>query len=108
MNKVIINGEVIKTKGSNISVVDDKVLVDGEIVKGGLKGTVDIRFKGDLASLYTNANATILGDVNGDVDAGGNVECGDVGGDVDTGGSVKCNDIKGDVDAGGSVKMKRW
>ena len=48
-------------------------------------------------------NADINGSVNGDVYAGGNVNCGEIGGDVGTGGSVECGNVSGDVDAGKDV-----
>lgn len=57
-------------------------------------------------------NADINGSVNGDVYAGGNVNCGEIGGDVgaggnvncaDIGGSIECGSIGGDVNAGGNV-----
>ena len=49
-------------------------------------------------------NADINGSVNGDVYAGGNVNCGEIGGDVGAGGNVNCADIGGDVGTGGSVE----
>lgn len=54
-------------------------------------------------------NADINGSVNGDVYAGGNVNCGEIGGDVGaggdvgTGGSVECGKVSGDVNAGKDV-----
>lgn len=48
-------------------------------------------------------NADINGSVNGDVYAGGNVNCGEIGGDVGAGGNVNCGDIGGDISAGGNV-----
>ena len=48
-------------------------------------------------------NADIDGSVNGDVYAGGNVNCGDIGGDISAGGSIECGSIGGDVNAGGNV-----
>ena len=42
-------------------------------------------------------NADINGSVNGDVYAGGNVNCGEIGGDVGAGGNVNCADIGGDI-----------
>ena len=57
-------------------------------------------------------NADINGSVNGDVYAGGNVNCGEIGGDVgcadvggddETGGSVECGKVSGDVNAGKDV-----
>ena len=49
-------------------------------------------------------NADINGSVNGDVYAGGNVNCGEIGGDVGAGGNVNCGDIGGDISAGGSIE----
>lgn len=49
-------------------------------------------------------NADINGSVNGDVYAGGNVNCGEIGGDVYGGGNVNCGDIGGDISAGGSIE----
>ena len=49
-------------------------------------------------------NADINGSVNGDVYAGGNVNCGEIGGDVGAGGNVGCADVGGDVGTGGSVE----
>ena len=49
-------------------------------------------------------NADINGSVNGDVYAGGNVNCGEIGGDVGAGGNVNCADIGGDISAGGSIE----
>ena len=49
-------------------------------------------------------NADINGSVNGDVYAGGNVNCGEIGGDVGAGGNVGCADVGGDVETGGSVE----
>ena len=48
-------------------------------------------------------NADINGSVNGDVYAGGNVNCGEIGGDISAGGSIECGSIGGDVNAGGNV-----
>ena len=49
-------------------------------------------------------NADINGSVNGDVYAGGKVNCGEIGGDVGAGGNVNCGDIGGDISAGGSIE----
>lgn len=60
---------------------------------GDLKGTVNIKFEGELASLKCQGSATINGDIKGNVDVGG---------------SLKCGNIDGDVDAGDSVSMKKY
>jgi len=111
MNKIIIDNKSYDVKGRNIVVRNGKVIVDGEVIKDGLSGTVKIEFQGDLASLdcttaVVNGNVkgdvdgttiTINGNVQGSVD-GTTIKCGDVGGDVD-GTTVNCGNVRGDVDA---------
>jgi hypothetical protein len=107
MNTIIINGTKIQTNGKNISVIGNSIYVDNDLVIGDLKGTVNVRFEGDLASLKCNGSATINGNIKGNVDVGGSLTCNDIVGNVDTGGSLKCGNISGDVDAGGSVSMRK-
>lgn len=107
VNYININGKSISVQGNNISVIGNKVYVDGKLAEEGLSGQVEISFTGDLASLKVDGSANNKGNVNGGVDAGGNIDCGDVKGSVDAGGSVNCGSVGGNVDAGGSVSMKR-
>lgn len=106
MNTIIINGVKIQTDGKSISIQGDKVFVDGKVVKDGLSGIVKVEFKGDLASLQSDSSVVVHGNVQGDVDAGGSIECGDVGGSVDAGGSVRSSKVGGNIDAGGSVSIR--
>jgi len=106
MNIININGKSISVKGNGISIINDKVYVNGKLIEEGLSGGVEITFMGDLASLNVDGSATVNGNV-GSVDAGGSVNCGDVGKSVDAGGSVNCGTVGGDINAGGSVSMKR-
>lgn len=94
MGTISINGKTFT--GNNISVVDDKIFVDGKQVEGGLSGVVKIDVSGDLMNLNCTT-ATIHGNVHGDVDAT-TLNCGDVGGDVDAT-TVNCKNINGNVDA---------
>ncbi len=48
-------------------------------------------------------SADIKGDVEGNVTAGGGVNCGGVSGYVQAGGGVNCGGVDGNVDAGGGV-----
>lgn len=48
-------------------------------------------------------SADIKGDVNGNVTAGGGVNCGGVDGNVEAGGGVNCGGVDGYLEAGGSV-----
>lgn len=43
------------------------------------------------------------GDVQGDVNSGGDVTCDKVEGDVNAGGDVTCDDVEGNVNAGGDI-----
>ena len=107
MNTIIINGTKIQTSGNNISVINNSVYVDGKVIQTKLSGIVEIKFEGDLASLNCNGSASINGNIKGDVDVGGSLDCGDIGGNIDVGGSVRCGKVSGDIDAGGSVKCVR-
>jgi len=100
MNTIIINGTKIQTSGKSIS-------VDGNLIVDNLKGTVDIKFEGDLASLKCQGSAIIYGNIKGNVDVGSSLNCKDIIGNVDAGGSIKCGSVSGDIDAGGSVSIKR-
>ena len=107
---VSVNGQhFMVPDGASINVNNGVLFVNGQPYRDGeqLKGRVHIEVTGGLASLTVrNGDATIHGDVAGDVDAGGSVQCGEVKGKVDAGGSVQCGDVGGDVDAGGSVKCQ--
>lgn len=94
-NKITINGKSYEVSGNNITVKNDSIYVDGQLVESGLSGNVKVEFTGDLANLDCTT-ATINGNVHGYVD-GTTITCGDVGGDVD-GTTIKCGNVSGDVD----------
>ena len=103
---ITINGKTFTTKGNNISVINDKVMVDGVIIESGLSGIVKIQFDGDLVSLDANI-AEITGNVIGKVDSNTLKVTGDIRGNVDSN-TVTCKDIYGSVDANvvhGNIKM---
>ena len=107
MNTININGKSIQVSGNNISVINDKVYVNGKLVTEGLSGNVNISFEGELANLKADGSVEVNGEVLGNVDAGGSVKCENVQGYVDAGGSVNCKNVGGNIDAGGSIKMNR-
>lgn len=104
MSTIIVNGRRIDLpNGRNISVVNNRVFVDGkEVTDSALSGIVEIKWEGPLANLECAASVS-CGDVGGSVRASGSVNAGDVGGDVKAGGSVNCGRVDGSVKAGGSV-----
>ena len=103
---VSVNGKTVRVRGNNISVINDKIIVDGKvldesmdfknitvIVEGDCKkldayGNVEI--KGNCGSVDCSGSCYITGNVEGDVDASGSVTCGNVGGNIDASGSVRC------------------
>lgn len=109
MNSVKVNGKAFQVSGSNVSIVDGKVYVDGkEICDSSKEPETIVTVEGDVQNLRgVEGDVVIKGNVTGIVEAGGSVSCGDIGGHVDAGGSVNCKNINGDVDAGGSVNCQR-
>lgn len=103
--KVNING--VTYEGNSITITNNEVLIDGKVVKNSVSGVVKIKIEGNPAKVYSDASVEVKGDVLGDVDSGGSVNCGNVKGNVDAGGSVRCGTVGGSVHAGGSVSMRR-
>ncbi|MCY8539501.1 hypothetical protein MOD23_19370 [Bacillus haynesii] len=103
--KVNING--VTYEGNNITITNNEVLIDGKAVESSVSGVVKVKIEGTPAKVYSDASIEVKGDVLGDVDSGGSVNCGNVKGNVDAGGSVRCGTVGGSVDAGGSVRMGR-
>lgn len=107
-NSVTINGKTINVKGNNISVINNKIYVDGNIIETGeLSGDVHIIVDGNINKLETGSSATIKGDVLGDVKSGTSTTCQNINGSVKAGTSVSCGNVDGDVKAGTSISMKK-
>jgi hypothetical protein len=120
---ITINGQTINCSGSNITISNGKVIIDGKTIQSDMNGNVHVEIHGDVENIQCGGSVTVHGNVsgcidcgatcnvdgyvNGNVDAGNSVNCGDVTGDVDAGNSVHCGNISGDVDAGGHVSMRR-
>lgn len=104
-NTIIVNGKSYSTQGSNISVSNGKVVVNGKVIEEGLTGEVTIKFVGDLADLQTDGSVTVNGNVKGDAKSGGSMSCGDVGGNARSGGSMNCKNISGGAKSGGSMSV---
>ncbi|AYC51937.1 hypothetical protein [Bacillus licheniformis] len=103
--KVTVNG--VTYEGNNITITNNEVLIDGKAVESSVSGVVKVKIEGTPAKVYSDASVEVKGDVLGDVDSGGSVNCGNIKGNVDAGGSVRCGTVGGSVDAGGSVRMGR-
>jgi len=103
MPVIVINGKRIESpSGSNLSVIDGVVSIDGVVVEGGLQGVVNINWEAPLVNLRADGSVT-CGDVAGNVSAGGSVHAENIQGSASAGGSVNCQDIHGNANAGGSI-----
>ena len=126
MTTVKINGVSIDVpSGSTVNCVNGVVLIDGLPYSGNgqVTGVVKVEITGSPLNVYTDhGDIEVHGNVQGNVDAGGSVNCqniagnvdsggsihssGDIQGSVDAGGSVNCGQVGGSIDAGGSVRTK--
>lgn len=108
MNRIVINGREINVSGCNISVMNNKVYVDGKLIKENddIKDANTICVYGDVGNIETDKSVN-CNNVGGDVRAKGSVNCDDVRGNVEAGGSVNCDDVGGHVTAGGIVHYER-
>jgi len=122
MGSCTVNGKTYH--GNNISVVNNKVYIDGKAIEEGdqtnsdkvnitfTEGTFerievvgDVEIKGDVKG-DVSANGSInCNDITGNANSGGSMNCDDIGGNANSGGSINCDDIKGNASAGGSIKM---
>ena len=72
-------------------------------VDGHQKKRIEFCYEGPAINIHSDFSVTCQGDVEGDIKAGGSVDCGEVGKGVTAGGSVNCDSVVGDISAGGSV-----
>jgi len=98
MGVVIINGQ--KITGKNISVVGNKVIVDGQDITPDSK-TINISVQGNVTELKVDVcdKIEITGDVYSVKTQSGDVYVtGHVTGHIQTmSGDVKCGDVKGNI-----------
>lgn len=111
MGMVQVNGQRFEVPdGSSISVVGNKILVDGQPIAATFSDSnVEIKIEGPVGSINAEkGDVHIVGEVKGSVVAGGSVHCGDIShGSVNAGGSVVAKYINGPIYAGGSVVQNR-
>lgn len=94
---VTIDGRTFS--GSSISIVNDRVIVDGVEQQGALVGPISVTVNGNADSVETTSGSVeVSGNVGRIKTMSGGVECGDVTGDVGTmSGDVTCGSIAGNV-----------
>jgi hypothetical protein len=103
--KITINGKTMVVQGSNVTVKNGVVQVDGVTIQTGLQGDVKILWEGPLASVTADGSIE-CGDVHGNVEGGNGVHCKNVQGNVRAGNSVNCGNIGGNCHAGNSVNRR--
>jgi hypothetical protein len=104
MSKITINGNTYDYNGGSISIINNKVFVNGERV--GLNEEND-KINGDCGDISSQVSVHVTGNVNGNVTCGTVCKCGDVKGDINAGTCVKANVIYGNTRAGTSIKTER-
>ncbi len=104
MNRIVINGKEMNIQGSNFTIKNNKVFVDGKEIANGddIQNANTIFIYGDVKNIETDKSVN-CNDVSGDVYAKGSVNCDNIKGNLSAGGSVNCDDVGGSITAGGSV-----
>lgn len=107
ISTITINGKTFTANGNgNISVYNNKVYIDGNLVEC-INTINEIIITGDCGAIHCDGSVKVEGNVYGNIDCGGSCKCGNVSGDVDAGGSITCENVQGSIDAGGSIRMKK-
>ena len=99
--RVSINGQTYV--GDNISIIGDRVVVDGKDKKPTLAGPIDVTVEGDCNLVELQCGTvSISGNVSGVVQTGsGDIHCGTVGGNVqNVSGDINCGNVTGSVRTG--------
>lgn len=104
MDKIVVNGKIITYSGNNISIVGNKLFVDGKEISDKAMKNCDVHIYGNVGKIECEGSVS-CNNVEGDIKAGGSVNCDDVGGNINCGGSCNCDDVAGSVTAGGSIRM---
>lgn len=105
--KMQINGRTINVPNNSSVTIsnDNKVYINGkEYTENESDKVKEIKFiiEGQ-ANITFQQNATILGNVTGNIQSNGSVSCNDVKGDITSKGSVSCDDVGGNVSTKGSI-----
>lgn len=105
--RIVIDGR--EFTGNNITIRDNKVVVDGVEQSGELVGDIKIDVHGDVASLNAGSgDVTISGSCGPVSTMSGDVHCGDVTGNIKTmSGDVTCGSVQGGVSTmSGNIRRK--
>jgi DUF4097 and DUF4098 domain-containing protein YvlB len=96
---VTINGKTYH--GTNVTVVNGVVTIDGKVQGGAIHGPISISVQGNVGSIETSAgDINVKGDCSGDIET----SAGDIDVEGNCSGDIKT--ISGDVSVTGSVGGK--
>lgn len=88
-NRITINGQTITCQGSNISILNGNVIVDGKVVQSNIDNYVTVIIDGNVNKLECSGAVEVHGNA-GTIDCDGSCTVGgNVNGNIDAGGSVK-------------------
>lgn len=106
-NRVIINGKTINCSGSNISIQNGEVVIDGKVIQSNIGYDIKVVVYGDVNKLDCAGSVEVHGNC-GSIDCSGSCKVdGNVNGDIDASGSVTCGNVAGDIDCSGSVRCRK-
>lgn len=100
-----INGKRFEVPdGAEVSIKDNKIYVGGEELNGGIEvGDRELHIYiaegARVEGVRSEKSLNVHGEIHGNVQAGGAVNCDNVEGDVYASGAVNCDDIHGNVQA---------
>lgn len=105
MSKIIVNGQAYNiSSGANIAINDGQVFVNGENITVKNIPNVEVKIEGNINSLKTNGDVTVLHGNVRNISCGGDCCVYDlVEGSINADGDVKCNNVYGSINAGGDV-----
>ncbi|QPK89854.1 hypothetical protein IEN91_05295 [Bacillus velezensis] len=97
-----INGK--SYSGNNITVVNNQVYIDGELVDDlNKEKKIEVTVLNNVDKIISDQSINIKGNITGTIEARLNINCGKVNGDVAAGNNVNCDDISGNATAGNNI-----
>jgi len=114
MNTVVVNGKKYTVPNGSVSVIGNKVYVDGKLItdeSGCTSKEIKIVINGNVEGgiKVDSGNVTVFGDCKDISTMSGDVECRNVNGNIKTqSGDVKCGNVTGDINTmSGDVTTKK-
>jgi len=97
--KIVINGR--EFFGSNISISNNNIIVDGVTQTEQLTGSIDVIIHGDVNSLQNQSGNVTANNVGDIITVSGDVTCGNISGSIRTvSGDVQCGSVGGNIKTG--------